>query len=61
MFYFISFMYGASEKVMCNTVTNVHPLTWQVDANKSYPGQYVLVSWQQISEEEFILYSEAFE
>lgn len=52
-YYFVSFVYGASEKKFYNGLLNIHPLEWQADANDSYPDQYVLMHWQEISREEF--------
>lgn len=55
-FYFITFMYGASEKTVSHTVISEHPFDWQKGANRSYPGQYVLLNWKVISEEEYLSY-----
>jgi len=52
-YYFISFMYGASEKTLENAVIDEHPLEWQKYSNKSYPGQYKLKDWEEISKEEY--------
>jgi len=52
-YYFISFIYGASEKTLENNVINEHPLEWQKSANKSYPGQYILKDWKEITKEEY--------
>ena len=53
MYYFISFMYGASEKRLSNTVIKERPLQWQKDADKRYPGQYVLKTWKEITKKEY--------
>jgi hypothetical protein len=52
-YYFISFMYGASEKVLQNDVIKESPLEWQKYANKMHSGQYVLKNWKEISREEY--------
>jgi len=52
-YYFITFMYGASEKTLENKVIDEHPLEWEKYANKSYPGQYKLKDWKEISKEEY--------
>jgi hypothetical protein len=51
--YFISFMYGASEKTLTNDVIEENPLKWQRRVEKSHPGQYVLKDWKEISKEEY--------
>lgn len=57
-YYFISFMYGASDKRPENSVTDEHPLAWQKRVNKRYPGQYKLTSWKEISAEEYEEYKD---
>jgi hypothetical protein len=52
-YYFVSFMYGASEKIPSNAVLHTHPIDWQMHCSKSYPGQYVLLHWQEITKEEY--------
>jgi len=52
-YYFITFMYGASEKTLENMVIDEHPLEWQKYANKSHRGQYILKDWKEITEEEY--------
>lgn len=54
--YFITFMYGASEKTLENRVIAVHPLVWQKEVNKQYPGQYVLKDWKKITRTEYESY-----
>lgn len=57
-YYFISYMYGASEKKLENMVTDQHPLEWQKRVNDRYPGQYKLQSWQEITKEEYETYKD---
>lgn len=57
-YYFISFMYGASEKTLENTAIDEHPLEWQKYVNKSYPGQYKLMDWKEITREECEVYKD---
>lgn len=52
-YYFVSFMYGASEKQASNAVLHCHPIDWQIECEKVYPGQYVLMSWQEITKDEY--------
>lgn len=52
-YYFVVFMYGASEKELKNGVINRHPLQWQKECNASYPGQYILKDWKQITREHY--------
>jgi hypothetical protein len=52
-YYFVSFMYGASEKVIQNDVIDEHPLTWQRYANKMHPNQYVLISWHEVGKQDY--------
>lgn len=52
-YYFISFMYGASEKKLENAVIDHHPFEWQRYSNKSYRGQYILINWKEITMEEY--------
>lgn len=52
-YYFIRFMYGASEKLSYNDAIDHHPFEWQKHGNKSYPGQYILKDWKEISKEEY--------
>ena len=47
-YYFVHFMYGASEKSHYNTVTKTHNLQLQIECDKSYPGQYVITNWVEI-------------
>lgn len=54
-YYFITFMYGASEKTLQNMTIERHPLEWQKSCNKFYPGQYVLTDWKEISELEYMM------
>lgn len=58
-YYFISFMYGESEKTLCNDVINENPSEWQKYANKSHPGQYVLTDWREITKAEYDAFREA--
>lgn len=57
-YYFVVFYYGASEKTLENDVFDEHPLKWFREANKRYPGQYVLKDWKEITEEEYELYKD---
>lgn len=59
-YYFITFMYGASQKTLENDVIIDHPSKWQKEANKSYPGQYVLKDWKEITKEEYDKFREEF-
>ena len=52
-YYFVSFMYGASKKIPSNAVLHCHPIDWQIRCEKSHPGQYVLMHWQEITKEEY--------
>jgi hypothetical protein len=60
-YYFISFMYGASEKELVNGITNEHPIEWQIECDRLYPGQYRLISWNEITKAEFEKYYEHLE
>jgi hypothetical protein len=55
-YYFIIFMYGASEKTIQNDVTDEHPFEWEKSSNKLYPKQYKLIDWREISKEEYETY-----
>jgi hypothetical protein len=55
-YYFIIFLFGASVKTTHHLLTELHPLDWQVKADNSYPGQYKLTNWKEISEEEYKKY-----
>lgn len=57
-YYFISFMYGASEKRECNSLIDRHPLLWQRVCNEIYPGQYVLTNWKEVSEKDYVIFKE---
>lgn len=50
-YFFITFYYGASEKTFENGVIEVTPLEWQKQRPRD---QYVLNSWQEISEAEYL-------
>lgn len=50
-YYFISFMYGASEKIVENRVIDESPFDWQKRVNKTYPGQYILMNWIETNKE----------
>lgn len=55
-YYFITFLYGASDKTFQNNVIDEHPLEWQKYTNKSYPTQYVLQSWREITKNEYEMF-----
>jgi hypothetical protein len=55
-YYFVSFAYGASEKQMENGIVDIHPIDWQIQCDKQYPGQYTILSWNEITKEQFERY-----
>jgi hypothetical protein len=51
-------MYGANEKTLENAVIDEHPLEWEKYTNKSYPGQYKLKDWKELTKEEYETYKD---
>ena len=52
-YYLINYLYGEKAKEERNQAIEEHPLSWQKEANRWYPGRYVLKDWKEISKEEF--------
>lgn len=52
-YFYITFLYGASEKQIHSSAISVHPLKWINDVENQYPGQYVLMTWKKVSEQEY--------
>ncbi|MER2061454.1 MAG: hypothetical protein ABS894_00835 [Aerococcus urinaeequi] len=55
-YYFVSYMYGSSQKTHENGLIEEHPLHWQATCEKNYPGQYVLKGWKEITKKEYETY-----
>lgn len=55
--WFISYMYGYGGQQPSNTITEEHPLDWMIRTDDMYPGQYVLMNWIKLSDEEVIAYT----
>lgn len=60
-YYFVGYWYsndGGHEYLPHNTRIEKHPLKWEIDENeeRGINEHYLLFSWQQITEAEYLLY-----
>lgn len=58
-YYFIAMTYGASEKKIYNDVIDKDPVMWIIDMRKECPDRYALISWYEITKEQYDRFVEA--
>ncbi len=58
-YYFISYAHrhrGTNSVSFLNFLSNEHPFEWQIKVRDNKDGDYSLICWQEITEEEFVRY-----
>lgn len=57
-YYFISFSYEKDRSLhTAHTLINCHPLAWQRMANEEFTDESRIISWQEITKEEYDEYN----